>query len=676
MKTTFLKLIAVTMLLVAVPAFAVSDHSAGKWDKQTIETFRSIPILDSGRVKPFDTFAQYAMLRINAKRSYVPYIMDSEGNFELDSNGEPKEASRRQKMDHVEWILDCLFYPEVARNYPVFIVDDANIVTTLGIERKRKQRDRYSYTELEPAREELVKRATAASRIEQADRTYQQSAMLALLNNMMEFEGLIYYFEFTKHPFNTENSQLAQKLFENPESLTLSEVMANSSKLMNAIAAFQQVSNESGSEKYQSEIEAFGEFLFPIDAAGRTAIALTLIPPGDPESKEWKSISNLVDGLYKLPEQNPKELAVLAALEQMVANKNNPLQFKQALNEYSKLVIGHAKARDEYGTIPLEVSYYKAKYLPYALYLFVFSFLLAAVLWLKPQNKWLTRATWISVVIPWGLLVIAIVLRCIIRGRPPVSTLYETVLFITAVSILVALFIEWANRQRISLSIAAFMGALGLFIANRYEITNQQDTMPTLVAVLDTNFWLATHVTIINVGYAAGMLAAAIAHIFVFGKLFNYKKDEPKFYRNLTRMVYGVTCFGLLFAFVGTVLGGIWANYSWGRFWGWDPKENGAAMICLCQLAILHARMGGYIRHMGIHLAALFTGGVVGFSWWGVNLLGVGMHSYGFTEGIWTATFMFWGVEGVTMVLGFFVLFRDKFSSSATPPSAEATPAT
>jgi ABC-type transport system involved in cytochrome c biogenesis permease subunit len=676
MKITLLKLTTVWMVLAAIPAFAVSGNSAGKWDEDTIEQFRTIPILDGGRVKPFDTFAQYTMLRLNGKRSYVPLIMDSEGKIELDANGEPKEASRREKMDPVEWLLDCLFYPESARNYPIFIVDDANTVTSLGIERKQKQRDRYSYSELEPARDELMKRAQAAASIEQADRSYQQSVMLSLAENVMEFEGLIYYFEFTKHPFKVDESRLIQRLFEGAEFISLADVLAKAPDLMNAVAALRQVSDEQGPEKYQAEMDAFNSFFRPLDVAGQTSIALKLIPPGDREDKEWKSISNLVDGMFKTGGQGSNEIAVLAALEKMVIHKADPLKFKQALNEYSKLSVGSAKDREEYGTIPMEVSYYKGKYLPYALYLFVFSFLMAAVLWLKPQNKWLTRVTWVSVVIPWGLLVTAIVLRCIIRGRPPVTTLYETVLFITATAILVALFIEWVNRQRISLSIAAFLGALGLFIANRYEITNQQDTMPSLVAVLDTNFWLATHVTIINVGYAAGMLAAAIAHIFIFGKMFKWKQDDPKFYRGLTRMVYGVTCFGLLFAFVGTVLGGIWANYSWGRFWGWDPKENGAAMICLCQLAILHARMGGYIRHMGIHLAAIFTGSVVAFSWWGVNLLGVGMHSYGFTEGIWTATFMFWGVEGVTMLAGFFVLFRDKLSKTETPPPADATPAT
>jgi ABC-type transport system involved in cytochrome c biogenesis permease subunit len=201
--------------------------------------------------------------------------------------------------------------------------------------------------------------------------------------------------------------------------------------------------------------------------------------------------------------------------------------------------------------------------------------------------------------------------------------------------------------------------------------------MPMLVAVLDTNFWLATHVTIINVGYAAGMLAAGIAHVYVLGRLLGIRKNDKAFYRGITRMVYGVTCFGLIFAFIGTVLGGIWANYSWGRFWGWDPKENGAALICLAMLATLHARMGGYIREMGLSLCAIATGCVVAFSWWGVNLLGVGLHSYGFTNGIWTATYIFWGTQALMIALGFGVLLRDRLrgGAAAAPPEADDRPA-
>jgi hypothetical protein len=117
-------------------------------------------------------------------------------------------------------------------------------------------------------------------------------------------------------------------------------------------------------------------------------------------------------------------------------------------------------------------------------------------------------------------------------------------------------------------------------------------------------------------------------------------------------MTYGVICFCLFFSIVGTVLGGVWANYSWGRFWGWDPKENGALMICLWSLVILHARMGGYIKDIGIAVNSIFLGMIVTFSWWGVNNLGIGLHSYGFTKGVWQALFISWIVSIFVMACG------------------------
>jgi len=104
-------------------------------------------------------------------------------------------------------------------------------------------------------------------------------------------------------------------------------------------------------------------------------------------------------------------------------------------------------------------------------------------------------------------------------------------------------------------------------------------------------------------------------------------------------------CFGLLLSVFGTIMGGVWANDSWGRFWGWDPKENGALLICLWEIMILHARMGGYIRDRGLAVMAVLGAVVVSASWWGVNLLGVGLHSYGFTSGVVMALASFWAFE-------------------------------
>jgi ABC-type transport system involved in cytochrome c biogenesis permease subunit len=266
----------------------------------------------------------------------------------------------------------------------------------------------------------------------------------------------------------------------------------------------------------------------------------------------------------------------------------------------------------------------------------------------------------VFLVLGTAALVTAIVLRCIIRSRPPVSTLYETILFITAVAVTTALVIELINRQRIAQGLAAVLGAGGLFLAGRYEALEGFDTMPSLVAVLDTNFWLSTHVTTITMGYAAGLLASAFAHVYVFGRLLRGTRFPTSAAKSLVRMTYGVVCFGLIFSVVGTILGGVWANESWGRFWGWDPKENGALMIVLWSLFILHARMGGYIRDLGIAMAAIFLGMIVAFSWWGVNLLGIGLHSYGFTSGVMRALLIFYVIELGVLAGGAVLAWRSR----------------
>jgi ABC-type transport system involved in cytochrome c biogenesis permease subunit len=106
-------------------------------------------------------------------------------------------------------------------------------------------------------------------------------------------------------------------------------------------------------------------------------------------------------------------------------------------------------------------------------------------------------------------------------------------------------------------------------------------------------------------------------------------------------MVYGIVCFATLFSFVGTILGGIWADQSWGRFWGWDPKENGALIIVIWNAIILHARWGGMIKQRGLMNLAVGGNIVTSWSWFGTNMLGVGLHSYGFTDAAFVALLSF-----------------------------------
>ena len=164
--------------------------------------------------------------------------------------------------------------------------------------------------------------------------------------------------------------------------------------------------------------------------------------------------------------------------------------------------------------------------------------------------------------------------------------------------------------------------------------------MEMMEAVLDTNFWLATHVTCVTLGYTATFLAGFLGILYIILGLFTTVLEKGGS-TMLAKMIYGVVCFATLLSFTGTVLGGIWADQSWGRFWGWDPKENGALLIVIWNALILHARWGGLVKQRG--MAQLTIGGniVTSWSWFGTNMLGVGLHSYGFMPAalVWLLVF-------------------------------------
>ena len=120
--------------------------------------------------------------------------------------------------------------------------------------------------------------------------------------------------------------------------------------------------------------------------------------------------------------------------------------------------------------------------------------------------------------------------------------------------------------------------------------------------------------------------------------------------QQLAKMTYGAICFAMFFSFVGTVLGGLWADDSWGRFWGWDPKENGALMIVIWNALVLHARWGKMIRDRGLAVLAVFGNIVTAWSWFGVNQLGIGLHAYGFSDGLTKMLVLFAASQLAVMV--------------------------
>jgi ABC-type transport system involved in cytochrome c biogenesis permease subunit len=226
------------------------------------------------------------------------------------------------------------------------------------------------------------------------------------------------------------------------------------------------------------------------------------------------------------------------------------------------------------------------------------------------------------------------------------------------------LVVELFFRRRLALGLAPVLGFALVMLSRRFEIGDAKDHLDPLVAVLASNFWLTVHVITIVIGYAGGLLAALFSTIYILMRGLRLDGRDPELRRGLTVATYAMVCFCLFFSLLGTILGGIWANDSWGRFWGWDPKENGALLIVLWTLVILHARLGGFIREWGVHFATAFLACVVAFSWWHVNFLNVGLHNYGFTAGqstVWT----FYGGMAAIIVFGIIA----KIIESADPPT-------
>ncbi len=220
------------------------------------------------------------------------------------------------------------------------------------------------------------------------------------------------------------------------------------------------------------------------------------------------------------------------------------------------------------------------------------------------------------------------VCRILIAGRPPVSNMYESVIWVAFGAVAFALIFESIYRSRYFLLGACFAAVLPLLLADMQPLALDRSIQP-LVPILQSNFWLATHVLIITLSYAAFLLALGVAHISL-GKVILGRSPTPALYN----YIYRTLQVGVLLLAVGTILGAVWANYSWGRFWDWDPKETWALIALLAYLFVLHGRIAGIWAGFGLSVGAVLGFITIVMAWYGVNfVLGVGLHSYGFGSG-------------------------------------------
>ena len=222
-------------------------------------------------------------------------------------------------------------------------------------------------------------------------------------------------------------------------------------------------------------------------------------------------------------------------------------------------------------------------------------------------------------------------LRMQVAGRPPVTNMYESVVWVGFGIAAIALAFELASRAKYYLLAAAPLAVMCLILADSLPAVLDPSISP-LVPVLRDNFWLSIHVPTIALSYASFALALGIGHVALGSYLFSPQAKSR--IQLLSQLNYRVLQVGVLLLTAGIILGGIWAHFSWGRFWGWDPKETWALIALLCYLVPLHGRLVGWIGNFGISVASVVSFNAVLMAWYGVNfVLGTGLHSYGFGTG-------------------------------------------
>ena len=580
------------------------------WSEETLKIAETLPVQNGGRIKPLSTFAGFTMLGLHGARS-----MEVEGS-----------GGKVVRIKPTAWLMDSLFRPQLAIKLPTFRIDNSAVLEAIGA-KPRGKRDRYSYADIEPGREKLVELAKTYEAVEKDKRDPVQAQTIDLAYNLRNYESLIGYFGFARFGVTLHGSG---KNGAPDQHADISAVMATAPQIR------QQISQSQAQGKaMDSHLQGLMQQVF--DAANFAKFGLFILPPADPKEPIWLSAGNAIMVPITETKIDPQlAIADIKVLETTARSVSDESAFRKELVTLRDRLAKRAEARGEYRHVPLEASYYQKNWFLYALVFFIFGTITALAMCTAGQGKAALILYWTTLAATAAGLVyciIPIVKRCIIMQRPPVGNLYDTIIFIAATAVLIALIMEWMTRRRFALGVAPILGTLLIILARRFELGDAKDNMDPLVAVLDSNYWLTIHVLTITLGYAAGLLSAFLSFIYLLMRGLGLDDGDKDIRRSLTRAVYGMICLTLFLSLVGTVLGGVWANDSWGRFWGWDPKENGALLIVLWTLSILHARLGGYIKEWGLHFAAVFTGAVVTFSWWHVNFLGVGLHNYGFTAG-------------------------------------------
>jgi ABC-type transport system involved in cytochrome c biogenesis permease subunit len=567
------------------------------------ETFKRIPVLADGRLKPMDTYARNVLIQFSGKDTY-------------------------ERQGAVIWLAKLLFTPDAVKDDKVFLINNPEIATALNIPVDPHRR--YTPAQLQKSYQKLAKLAQAAKSIPEKERSIVENEIGRVYDNIIFYAGLsrCMIFAYPSSEFTIISAKTKAKLELPAEQKQFSFVdIALKADVIGQIT--KGLENKSQFSADEAELMKVVQNLFQWSNIYRD-IPIALIPSSQSE-RGWISTWEAINTEFS----NPKIRELITYWRNMTVSfvQGNDVEFNVAAHLYGNAVINSLTPEDSkrLNKFSLELLYHSSSPFLWAKIFYIFAFIFFVISFGSSNALWY-RLGLGAVFLGFIPHMLGLIARIIIMARPPVSNLYETFIFVGFITVLLGLLIEHFNRQWLGIVTAAISGTALLFIAGKYSA--EGDTLKMLIAVLNSNFWLATHVTTITMGYGATCVAGILGHIWLIQAAIG---KDSKVLDKTHRTILGILGLALPLTFLGTNLGGIWADQSWGRFWGWDPKENGALMIVIWITIILHARVANLIGTRGLAMGAVLGMVVVMWAWFGVNLLSVGLHSYGFTSGAATS---------------------------------------
>ena len=628
-----------------------------------VSEFAKIPLVFEGRVQPMDSLARNSLLQI---RSITQVPLEGNGangawgtweelaakGGELSERRWYQFSKRPKKLKPTEWLMEVFLNAEKADDRYIFVINHPDVRSLLkldgGVEKSGLHF--YRFNDLRDKLDSLRPEVARVQNLKQPQRSPYDNAVLQIHQSWISYWRL-------KNTFQPEDA----KDFTKELDTYLTQATAVRATLQAAQARGEQLSEE----KVDEMIAPIQRIAARYNMMSRLEPPL-IVPPqkhGD-HQHDWQRTG---DVLLEAPQSGlPETVRQYAALAGAY-RAGDVAKFNSVLAEYrgSMEKLGLTKELKKGSS---EEFFNRMLAFKRSMYFYLMAFLLIMLYWANAKTIWRVTAVRLIFI---GFIVhtAGLIFRMWLEGRPPVTNLYSSAIFIGWGAIVLGLVLEKFYRDGIGAVVAAAVGFLSLIVAHNLSLSG--DTMIMMRAVLDTNIWLATHVVVITLGYASTFIAGFLAIVYIARGLFTRSLSEATG-KALARMVYAIVCFSTLFSFVGTVLGGIWADQSWGRFWGWDPKENGALIIVLWNILILHARMGGMIKERGLMNLAIAGNIVTAWSWFGTNMLGIGLHSYGFMDSGFWWLMAFMGSQLLLIALGLIPLRHWRSFRSTVPPGGDA----